>query len=78
MFLPDKLVPAVMVNISTYTSTVMIDAARNGSYSCQANIASGGTMSGSTSVTVGMCPPPHFSSCTSGIIFFHSPPPSSH
>ena len=63
MFLPDKIVPAVMVNITTYTSTVIIDAARNGSYTCQATVRSGGMMSGSASVTVGMCPPPYFIPC---------------
>ena len=64
MFLPDKLVPAIMMNITTYASTVTIDAARNGSYMCQATISSGGTMSGSASVTVGMCPPLYSFPCT--------------
>ena len=64
MFLPDKLVPAMMMNITAYTSTITIDAARNGTYTCQATISSGGMMSGSASVTVGMCPPPYFFPCT--------------
>ena len=55
IFLPDKIVPAVMVNLTAYTSTVSVDAARNGSYTCQATINSGGTMSGSAIITVGMC-----------------------
>ena len=56
VFLPNKMVPAVMVNLTTYTSTVMVDAASNGSYTCEATNDSGGTMSGSTDITVGMCP----------------------
>ena len=55
MFLPDKMVPAVMVNLTTYTSTVTIDVARNGSYICQATVTSSGTISGLTNITVGMC-----------------------
>ena len=79
MFLPDKLVPAVMVNTTTHTSTVAIDAARNGTYTCQATVSSGGIMSGSANVTVGMCPPPYLFPYTSGIIvFLRSSPPSSH
>ena len=55
MFMPANPVPAVMVNITTYTSTVLVNAARNGSYTCQATIISGaGTTSGSTDITVGM------------------------
>ena len=63
IFLPNKVVSAVMVNITTYTSTVTIGTARNGSYTCQATITSGGVMSGSANVTVGMCPPTYFFSC---------------
>jgi hypothetical protein len=47
-------VPTVMVNITTYVSTVSVGAAKTGSYFCQANITSGGTTSGSTDITVGM------------------------
>ena len=54
MFLPNKIVPAVMMNLTTYISTVTVDAARNGSYTCQATITSGGTTSGSANITVGM------------------------
>ena len=54
MFMPANPVPAVMVNITTYTSTVSVSAARNGSYTCQATITSGGTTSGLTGITVGM------------------------
>ena len=55
MFMPTNPVPAVMVNTTTYSSTVTVDAARNGSYTCQATVTSGGTTSGSTDITVGMC-----------------------
>ena len=56
MFMPANPVSAVMVNITTYTSTVSVSAARNGSYICQATITSGaGTTSGSIDITVGMC-----------------------
>ena len=54
MFMPGNSVPAVMVNLTTYTSTVTVNAARNGSYSCQATVNSGGTISNSTDITVGM------------------------
>jgi hypothetical protein len=54
MFMPANPVPAVMVNITTYVSTVSVGAAETGSYSCQATITSGGTTSGSTDITVGM------------------------
>ena len=54
MFMPANPVPAVMVNTTTYVSTVSVGAARAGSYTCQATITSGGTTSGSTDVTVGM------------------------
>ena len=54
MFMPANPVPAVIVNITTYTSTVEVDAAKNGSYTCQATVTSGGTMSGSIDITVGM------------------------
>ena len=53
MFLPDKVIPAVMMNITTYTSTAIINVARNGSYSCQAAVSSGGMTSGSIDITVG-------------------------
>ena len=77
IFLPHRIAPAVMMNIATYTSTVTIDEARNGSYICQATICSGGTMSDSASVTIGMCPPLYFFPCTQ-YYFFHSSPPSPH
>ena len=58
MFMPANPVPAVMVNITTYTSTVIVDAARNGNYTCNATITSGtGTASGSTDITIGMVQP---------------------
>ncbi len=53
-FLPHRIVPTDMVNLTTYSSTITVDAARNGSYSCLAAIDSGGRMSGSTDITVGM------------------------
>ena len=56
MFMPANPVPAVMVNLTTYTSTVSVNAARNGSYTCQPIITSGGTISTSTYITVGMIP----------------------
>ena len=57
MFMPANPVPAVMMNITTYTSTVSVNVARNGSYTCQATITSGGITSGSTYITVGMVKP---------------------
>ena len=54
IFLPANPIPAVMVSIITYTSTVTVDAAKNGSYICQATITSGGTTSGITDITLGM------------------------
>ena len=78
IFLPHRIVPAVMIDIATYTSTVTIDAARSGSYTCQATISSGGTMSGSANVTVGIFPSLYSFLCTSGIVFFYSSPPSPH
>ena len=54
IFMPASSVPAMMVNTTTYTSTVTVDAAKNGSYTCQATVISGGTMSGSTDIIVGM------------------------
>ena len=54
MFMPINPVSAVMVNITTYVSTVSVDIARTGTYICQANIASGGATSGSTNITIGM------------------------
>ena len=54
MFMPANSVAAMMVNIMTYTSTVTVDVAKNGSYTCQATITSSGTTSGSADITVGM------------------------
>ena len=54
MFMPANPVPAMIVNITTYISTVSVGAARTGSYACQATITSGETTSGSTDITVGM------------------------
>ena len=53
MFMPTDPVPAVMVNTTTYVSTVSVSAARTGSYTCQANITSDEIISGSTDITVG-------------------------
>ena len=80
MFLPDEIVPAVMVNITTYTSTVTIGAARNGSYTCQATVSSGGMMSGSAIITVGACLSPHLFYCSRVLSFYisFSIPPSPH
>ena len=50
MFMPANRVPAMMVNITTYISTVSVGAARAGIYTCRATITSGGT----TDITVGM------------------------
>ena len=80
-FRPNKLVSAVMVNLTTYISTVTVDVARNGSYICEAAINSGGTMSGSTVITLGMCLISNiyismFEELCS--FFYSSPPPSSH
>ena len=52
MFMPTDPVPAVMVNTTTYVSTVSVSAARTGNYICQANITSDET-SGSTDITLG-------------------------
>ena len=57
MFIPTNPVSAVMVNITTYIGTVTVNAARNGSYTCQATVTSGGTTSGATNITVGMVQP---------------------
>ena len=54
MFMPASTIPAVMVNITTYTSTITFDAANNGSYTCNATITDGGATSESTDITVGM------------------------
>ena len=70
MFLPDKVVTTVMVNLTTYTSTVTVDAARNGSYTCQATVNSGGTTSDSANIIVGMSLLPYNYSCVQGITFF--------
>ena len=53
MFLPNRIVPTDMINLTTYSSTITVDAARNGSYTCTAIIDSGGITSGSTYITVG-------------------------
>ena len=60
MFTPTNPVPAMMVNLMRYTSTVMVDAARSGDYTCQVTISSLsqfvigiGMMSGTTTITVG-------------------------
>ena len=52
----------LMERLTRYVITAMIDAARNGSYTCRATVSSssqfitgGGMMSGSTTITVGMC-----------------------
>jgi hypothetical protein len=57
IFMPVNPVPAVMVNISTYVSSISVGAPETGSYSCQANITSDRTTSGSTNITVGMHTP---------------------
>ena len=61
-FTPTNPVPAVMESLTRYTSTAVVDAARDGSYTCQASVSSssefttgGGTSSASTNITVGMC-----------------------
>ena len=53
-FMPTNPVPAVMVNVMMYINTVEVNAAKNGSYTCQATITSGGTTFGSINITVGM------------------------
>ena len=53
MFMPANPVPAVMVNITTYISTVSVGAARAGSYTCRAAITSGGATSASADITFG-------------------------
>ena len=52
----------MMENLTRYIAMAMVDAARNGSYTCQATVYSssqfitgGGSMSASTIITVGMC-----------------------
>ena len=57
---PTNPVSAVMESLSRYTSTVMIDAARSGSYACQATVSSSlqyitgsGMISETTTITVG-------------------------
>lgn len=51
----------VMENPTVYTTTAVVDAARNGSYTCEANVSSSlefitssEAMAGSTVITVGM------------------------
>ena len=54
---------SLMIDILTrYIATAMVDAARNGSYTCQATVSSsslfttgGESMSAATNITVGMC-----------------------
>ena len=48
-------------NLTRYIATAMVDAARNGSYTCQATVSSssqfttgGGSMSATTNITVGV------------------------
>ena len=52
----------MMENVTRYIATAMVDAARNGSYTCQATVSSssqfttgGGSVSATTNITVGMC-----------------------
>ena len=52
----------VMESFTRYIATAMVDAAKNGSYTCQATVSSssqfttgGGSMSATTNITVGMC-----------------------
>ena len=52
----------VLESLTRYITTAMVDAARNGSYTCQATVSSssqfttgGGSMSASTIITVGTC-----------------------
>ena len=54
MFVPPDPVAAVMVNITTYISTVLVNEAKTGSFICDATITSGGTTSGTADITVGM------------------------
>ena len=60
-FTPTNPVPAVMENQTRYTSTVTVDAARSGNYTCQASVTSSvmfvtgsGILSGLVIVTTGM------------------------
>ena len=78
MFLPANPVPAVMVSIVTYTSNIAVDVAKNGSYTCQAIVTSGGTTTGTTNITVGMylltyCIPASSTECS--IMQLPFPPP---
>ena len=52
----------MMESLTRYITVAMVDAARNGSYTCQATVSSssqfttgGGSVSASTIITVGMC-----------------------
>ena len=52
----------MMDSLTRYITMAMVDAARNGSYTCQATVSSssqftagGGSVSASTIITVGMC-----------------------
>ena len=60
LFTPTNPVPAMIVNLTTYTSLAMVDAARSGNFTCQATVSSSsqfitgsGMMSGTTTITVG-------------------------
>ena len=57
---PTNPVPAMMMSLTRYTSTSMVDAARSGNYTCKATvtsssqfIAGSGMMSGTTAIIVG-------------------------
>ena len=80
MFLPDKVIPAVMVNLTVYTSTATISVAINGSYTCQAAVSPDGTTSGSINITVGIyiCFPVCVSVFDLLCFLCFSPPPSTH
>ena len=53
MFLPNRIIPTDTINLTTYSSTITVDAAKNGSYTCAAIIDSGGIALGSTDIIVG-------------------------
>ena len=80
IFMPANPVPAVMVNLTTYTSTVEVGVARNGSYTCNATTTFGGTSSGSTDITVGiiLCYSFPVSPQYRYSFYHYSSPPSSH
>ena len=82
MFLPNRIVPTDMINLTTYSSTITVNAVRNGSYTCTAIIDSGGITFGSTDITVGKNLPRN--PCTSLFLYvnsfflYSSPSPSSY